>query len=203
MQTEITQPSLLSRVRNPANHDAWCEFEAKYRGLIVRFCRGRGLQQTDAEDVLQMAMTKLVQSMPGFVYDAKRGRFRDYLYRIVRGAISDWAARPKSPGQPVFRLLSADSPAANDAALESLWTQEWVNHHYRLAIETVRQSVEPRSSEIFERSLRGESVEALAAAFGMNTQAVYKIRQRLRARMEEAIAQQVREEDAVDDDLSA
>jgi RNA polymerase sigma-70 factor (ECF subfamily) len=203
MHTDLTQPSLLSRVRDPANHEAWRQFEAKYRGLIVRFCRARGLQQTDAEDVLQMVMTKLVQTLPRFTYQADRGRFRDYLYRIVRGAISDWVARPKSDGRPVFTLLSADTPPAQDAALESLWTQEWVNHHYRLALESVRQTFEARSIDIFERSLRGESVESLAAAFDMSTQAVHKVRQRLRARMEEAIAQQVHEEDVIDDSASA
>jgi FixJ family two-component response regulator len=63
---------------------------------------------------------------------------------------------------------------------------------------TIRQTFEPRSVEVFERSINGAGVAELAAEFGMSQQAVHKVRQRIKARMEELIALQVREEDRVD-----
>lgn len=198
---ELTQPSLLSRVRDPADHQAWRQFEAKYRQLILRFCRRRGLQQTDAEDVLQLAMTNLVQALPKFVYDPNRGRFRDYLYQVVRSAISRLKSRPNSAARGLDTGM-LEMLASEDAHAAALWEREWVNHHYRLAMEMVRESFEPRSVEVFERSVRGESIEQLAETFGMSTQAVHKVRQRIRHRMQELIAQQVREEDAVNEPAS-
>nr|AQQ74895.1 hypothetical protein [uncultured bacterium] len=205
MNPELTQPSLLSRVRDPANHQAWREFEAKYRELILRFCRRRGLQQVDAEDVLQIVMANLVQSLPKFVYDPKRGRFRDYLYQAVRSGISrlkTGGTRPKTPVAALDTSMLHALEAEDESAAEALWNQEWINHHFRLAMETVRRTFEPRSVEIFERSVRGESVAHLAAAFQTTEQAVHKVRQRIRARMEELIAQQVRDEEAVDEPTS-
>lgn len=199
MQPELTQPSLLSRVRDPANHEAWREFEAKYRDLIVRFCRKRGLQPMDADDVLQVVMAALVQSMPKFVYDRNRGHFRSYLYRSVKNAITHLASRPQTGQRALDTSMLAAIPGEDEAAQEALWTQEWVNHHYRLALDKVRTSFDARSIEVFERSVRGEGVDQLAAAFDTTTQAVHKIRQRIRNRIRELIQQQVCEEELIDD----
>lgn len=193
-----THPSLLSRVRDPANAHAWRQFESLYREFLVRFCRRRGLQVADAEDVVQTVMLNLSKSLPGFVYDPKRGRFRDYLYRCTRNAISQWVERPTvRPGALDTHVLDTLSPP--DATEDSAWEQEWVAHHYRLAMHTVRQTFEARSVEVFEKSVAGTSVAELAAEFAMSEQAVHKVRQRIKARMEELIAAQVREEDRVDE----
>jgi RNA polymerase sigma factor (sigma-70 family) len=204
---QATHPSLLSRVRDPADAAAWREFEALYRELLVRFCRRRGLQLADAEDVVQVVLTNLSKSLPGFVYDAQRGRFRDYLYRCTRNAISQWASRPRLDAATLDSRV-ADHPSPVDSpggggmggagtGEVTEWEQEWVAHHYRLAMQAVRRTFEPRSIEVFERSIGGATVAELAAAFAMSEQAVHKVRQRIKARMEELIAEQIRAEDAV------
>jgi len=199
MNPDLTQPSLLSRVRDPSDEAAWREFEAKYRDLLVRFCRRQGWQLADAEDLVQTVMTALVKSLPRFTYDPARGRFRDYLYRAVRNAMTQRAVRPRERagaldvGEGSFAGAESDDPASMAA-----WEQEWVDHHYRLAMETVRKTFEARSVEMFERSVGGASVDVLAEAYGTTTQAVHKVRQRIRGRLEELIAAQVRDEDRVD-----
>jgi hypothetical protein len=72
-----------------------------------------------------------------------------------------------------------------------------------LALAQVRTSFDARSIEIFELSVRGESIEHLASAFSTSTQAVHKVRQRLRTRIRELIEQQVREEEFIDESPAA
>jgi RNA polymerase sigma-70 factor (ECF subfamily) len=199
MNPDVTHPSLLSRVRDPSDHAAWREFEATYRELLVRFCRRQGWQLADAEDLVQTVMASLVRSLPGFVYDRARGRFRDYLYRAVRNAMSQRVARPKERGGALDMDEEWPAPAGEDPALQTAWEQEWVHHHYRLAMVSVRASFEARSVEVFERCVAGETVQSVAAAFEMSTQAVHKVRQRIKARLEELIAAQIRDEDRVDE----
>jgi RNA polymerase sigma factor (sigma-70 family) len=194
-----THPSLLSRVRDPSNTAAWRQFESLYRELLVRFCRRRGLQLADAEDIVQIVLTNLSRSLPGFVYDPARGRFRDYLFRCARNAIAQWATRPKLAAQALDSGAEVRAPSdPPDPADAAAWEQEWVAHHYRLAMLTIRETFEPKSVEIFERSIGGAGVAELAEEFGMSQQAVHKVRQRIKARMEELIAEQVKEEDRVD-----
>ncbi|MFO0830853.1 MAG: sigma-70 family RNA polymerase sigma factor [Phycisphaerales bacterium] len=200
-----TRLTLLSRVRDPSDTAAWREFEDMYREMLVRFCLSQAVQHADAEDAVQQVFTNLSRTLPGFVYDPQRGRFRDYLFRATRNAITALRSR-KRPITGLMPLSQDESrvgwePDTGDQpspAESAAWEKEWVAHHYRRALTKVRAQFEPRSVEVFERNVAGVSVALLAQEFGMTEEAVYKVRQRVRARMQELIEEQVRDEDRVD-----
>lgn len=194
-----TQPSLLLRLRNTADHAAWAEFDARYRGLIQAYCATRGLQASDADDVRQLVMTNLAKYLPTFEYQPEKGRFRSYLGCLVRTAIAHYFSRQRGDDAIAFdTAVAALTPARAAAELDDLWEQEWKQHHFRLAMAKVRETFDPRSVTIFERLLNGESPEAAASAEGLNAAAVYKIKQRVRDRLKELVDAQVAEEDGGD-----
>lgn len=198
MDHELTQPSLLSRVRDASDDAAWREFEAKYRELVLRYARARGLQQSDAEDVRQIVMMSLSKRLREFDYQPERGRFRDYLGRVVKNAVARHFARPKPERAGLDSAVMAVTAAPDSGEADALWEREWVSHHYRLAMRTVRDTFDPRSVEVFDRLLAGETVEAIAGSEQMSTQAVHKVKQRIRDRLRELIAAQIAEEDRPD-----
>lgn len=198
MGAETTQPSLIVRVRNPEDQSAWREFDRKYRDLISRYARARGLQSADAEDVRQVVMTNLAKGLRGFEYDPKKGRFRSYLGIVVRNAISQHFRRPGVAARALDTAVLATTEAPEAGGTDKLWEQEWVRHHYRLAMATIRETFEPRSVDMFDRLLAGDSVDGVAADFDATHQAVHKVKQRIRDRLKELIARQVREEDQSD-----
>ncbi len=191
-----TRASLLAKVRDNADGEAWSQFETLYRDMLIRFCRSRGLQHADAEDVIQLVFTKLVSGLRNFEYDPAKGRFRDYLFRCVRSAISDWNRRPKP--QALGVLDSGNEPADNDAELATTFEREWVDHHYRIAIEQAKESCDPQSVHVFESTLAGKNVREIAAELSMTEAAVYKAQQRMKERLRALISAQVREEDERD-----
>lgn len=200
---DTTPPSLLLRVRDPSDHAAWREFDARYRELLIRYCRHRGIPYFEAEDIVQVVFAGLLRTLPRFTYQRERGGFRGYLYRCVSHAIFDWSQRPErrrnrvgNGGEQPFSSPNADK----DPAAEALWQREWENHHIRLAMETVRRTFDEKSAAIFERSISGATVAELAREFGMSEEAVYKARQRIRDRTTELIAKQIREEEALGDE---
>jgi len=206
VEIPATQRTLLQRLRDPADEAAWQLFEARYRDLVVRFARSRGQQQADAEDIAQAVLASLFALFraPGkpFEYDPQRGRFRDYLFRCVRNAITRHATRQKTlSGTGVARPIDStdglltDIPAP-DSNETSNWESEWMDHHYRLALATVRLTFEPVSIDVFERCLRGDAIREIADSMAMTEQGVHKIKQRIRDRMQALIAEQIRDEDA-------
>lgn len=194
MGFETTQPSLLSRVRDPEDRLAWRQFDDKYRELILRYCRRKGLQQADAEDVRQIVMMNLSRALPKFHYRPKQGRFRSYLGTVVRNAISHHMSRPSSREKPLDTSVLTSLPEVTDDA-DDVWEVEWANHHYRLAMKSVRETFEARSIAVFDRLLVGDSVAQVADSFGLSTQAVHKVKQRIRLRLNELIQQQIADED--------
>ena len=90
------------------------------------------------------------------------------------------------------------SAAASCDSTDQEWDREWVLYHLRLAMKAIRQSYDPRSVRVFERLLAGESVDRVAASLDMTKQAVHKIKQRIRDRLRQIVARQIRDEDNPD-----
>lgn len=190
MPTDTTSPSLLRRVRDPADARAWREFDARYGDIIIRYCRRMGLQPFDAEDVRQMVMVRLSRVLPEFEYNPELGRFRGFLGRIVRNEAARLLNRPNAPASGVDEMAARPETGPDEA-----WEREWAHHHLRAALQQVRTTFDPRSVEVFERLLAGDTVEQTAALFGLSEQAVHKVKQRIRLRLRELVAARLRAED--------
>lgn len=186
---EPTSPSLLIRIRDAEDHAAWREFDTRYRELILSYCRRRGLQDSDAADVLQMVMLSLLRRLRAFRYDPERGRFRDYLGRCVRNAISNQFA--KAAGELASLEADADQLPSQEPQADEVWEREWMLYHYRMALRLIRKSVDEKSVAVFEHLLDGESITQVAARYEMSEAAVHKVKQRMKARLAELISRQL------------
>lgn len=194
MAADATSPTLLSRLRDPADQAAWEEFDALYRDLILRYARGRGLQPQDAEDLRQEVMLALSRTLKGFRYRPELGRFRDYLGTVVRNAVSGHLGRV-CVEKPVCRGALESLPQESEAGPDAVWEREWSHHHLRRALQRVRVDFEERSVAIFEELLAGEAVGELARRHGTTVQAIHKVKARVRDRLRELVEEQVRAEE--------
>lgn len=199
-QFPTTRITLLDRLRGEgADGRAWREFEATYRELLLRYCRKRGLQPADAEDVVQDIFISLARSLPGFRYDETKGRFRYYLLRCVRNGIFRANNRRDRLNKALYNHgadTSLDAMTENISAEErDAWNAEWVAHHYRLAMIRLRTEEDPQTIRIIERSMDGATPPQIAAELGLSLAAVYKIRERARTRLHTFVMKQLQEED--------
>ena len=121
-----TSLTLLQRVRDASDVSAWNEFHELYSGLIYRYGRARGLNDTDALDVMGECMAILSRQMRDFEYDHKGGSFRGWLRTIVANKITD-LYRKKKPAradtEDLARLYSKEKSP------DELWDQQWRQNH--------------------------------------------------------------------------
>src|SRR5688500_2921015 len=79
---ERTPASLLQRLRQPGDDDAWKRFVRLYTPLLFYWARKLGQQESDAADLVQEVFTLLVRELPAFTYDRQRS-FRGWLRTVL------------------------------------------------------------------------------------------------------------------------
>ncbi len=85
-----TRSTLLGRLRDIDNQDAWEEFVETYGPRVYDWCCRFNLQPADAADVTQNVLTRLCKAMQTFRYDKSRGSFRSCLKTVTANAARDF-----------------------------------------------------------------------------------------------------------------
>jgi DNA-directed RNA polymerase specialized sigma24 family protein len=81
---DTTRVSLLLRLKARDNSQAWQEFTAIYRPILLRYARACGLDAHDAEDIAQECLAQVNLSIERFEYDKRRGGFKRWLRVMVK-----------------------------------------------------------------------------------------------------------------------
>ena len=95
-----TSLTLIERVQKfPPDLEAWDEFVRRYHPLIHAWCVKWGQQASDADDVAQDVLVKLLGAMRRFHYDPSRS-FSGWLKSVTHNTWTDFCNdRRKYPGQ--------------------------------------------------------------------------------------------------------
>jgi RNA polymerase sigma-70 factor (ECF subfamily) len=195
MRDVSTHLSLLARLRDGADAEAWREFDDRYRELLFAFARRRGLQPADAEDVAQDVLAAAHRAMPTFAYDPARGSFRGWLKTAAVRAVIKLRRGGRDALAHPTEELDPGGGAAVDSAAEEAWTAEWRRYHLRLATAKARREFRPETMRVFEAvALDRRPAADVAAAYGLSLDAVYQAKSRVTARIREFVREQVEEE---------
>jgi RNA polymerase sigma factor (sigma-70 family) len=193
MLWQTTHITLLQRLSGGTDQgQAWRDFHARYADLILGFCRAKGVQHADAEDVLQDVLLSVSKAMPGFTYDPAKGRFRSYLRTATLHAIS---RRSRQNHSAV--ALETVEPVADAGSNESdeHWEVQWRRYHLRRALRRLEDEVAARDIEAFDRyAIMGEHGPQVCADLGLTMDNLYQIKSRLLKRISSFIHEQVGEE---------
>ena len=185
-----TTVSLLLRIRDEGNQTAWTEFVELYTPLIRGYARHHGLDHNDAADLVQDVLVRVFRSIRSFEYRAGVARFSGWLLTVTRNQIRQSARdAPRDPVSGRTSILAILHEQAADDADEALWTQTHRVRLFEWAANRVRDSFEPATWEIFERTAIGhQSPSSVAERLGLSVGAVYAARARVMARIRETIA---------------
>lgn len=182
---DTTRASLLLRIRDRDDSHAWGEFIALYRPLLVRYARARGLDAATAEDVAQHCLTAIVSKIREFDYDPCRGRFRGWLKKMANDRVVNVIARRR---ERAAESALVKRPQAREPLPEETWEQIWLEEHLRHCCERIREQVEPRTYEAFQRSaIQQQPISEICAALGMNAGQVYVAKARVTRRLQDAM----------------
>ncbi len=86
---ETTRSSVIRAVANTENEAAWQRLFDLYAGFVFSIARSKGLNDSDADDIVQTVFADLARNLPTFEYDRAKGRFRSYLSGLVHWRVND------------------------------------------------------------------------------------------------------------------
>lgn len=191
-----TSASLLARLSDPEDRTSWQKFYDTYASLLHRVALRAGLGEAAAQDVVQETLIDVAQQIRDFRYDRARGSFKGWLLTILRRRIADQARRRvyHRDGEAIAReerlgTALAENLTEPDAAVETLWNEEWHRHAFDLALQRVRAASQPLHFQVFQLAVLKElSAAEVSERLGVGTVKIYWIKNRLTARLKKALA---------------
>ena len=192
-----TSTTLLKDLAQDSQHARWSEFVARYRPMMEAFLRER-FPTIDADDVIQETLVALCAALPSYHYvPDEKGHFHNYLTGILRNKALRHLHREKRQTEiadavgvrvPSDRDGRAGGPMTADASTDE---SSWREAILEIALQQLlgNESIRQQTRQVFLRvAVNGEKPEEVAAAFGMNRNAVDQIRSRMMVSLRSLVA---------------
>lgn len=182
-----TRATLLIKVKDRNNRQAWREFHDLYAPLLYRYSRARGLSQADAEEVRDQCLEVVTRKIGSFEYDKEKGGFKNWLRRIANHRVIDLIRKKREkPADSAQMKIVPDDQLAPD----EVWDRNWRNQLLKYCLEQVREEVSEINYQAFRMLLLEEcSVEEVCERLGLNPNQVYKAKSRVLQRVRAKLAE--------------
>ncbi len=183
-----TRATLLVKLRNWQDDESWRDFFQIYWRLIYGVARKAGLNDAEAQDVVQETFISVAKHMPNFKYDPAIGSFKSWLLQMTRWRIIAHLRKR----QPYVDPLPAEGastanpdpianlPDQNVLDLDSIWEGDWRATLVDAAMESLKRRSDPQHYQIFDFYVKNEwTAEKVAERFSVTANQVYQIKHRL------------------------
>ena len=189
-----TRTSLVVRIRNPRDDQAWGEFVALYEPVIFRMAKRRGIQDADAREIVQEVLMSVIAAIDRFDVTAT-GSFRGWLSRITRNATIDRLRKATTKRerlgdsgaiQKLDQLAMAERGGL--VSVEEEFERDRRQQLFRWASAEVRRRTgESNWIAFWKTSVEGTEVATVAHELGISEGAVYVARCRILKRIRQLV----------------
>jgi RNA polymerase sigma-70 factor (ECF subfamily) len=183
----VTRATLLLRLRDHNDNEAWGDFLRDYGPMLYRFVRSRGLQDADAADIVQDVFRRVGTAIDRLEYDKAKGGFRAWLFTITRNRLYTYFEKRKKSGltgndTAQLELLSQAAEDRNE--LSEQWELEHLRSLAAIAMKTVQEHSDPKTWSAFRiTAVEGRSAAEAAKELSLSTGAIYVAKSRVTARL--------------------
>lgn len=175
-----TSPSLLIRIRNLGDADAWNQFLDLYTTIVRDYCYQRKLQTADVDDIVQDVMAAVTKTIRSFDYDPSKGRFRAWLGTITANTIKTHLTRESRRRNKTIKTKPEEYANPNIGIPfqcsdpDSKWVEIFSERIFSVACARIRHNFSLVAWECFEATwLRNESASEIATKLGISVHSVY------------------------------
>jgi RNA polymerase sigma-70 factor (ECF subfamily) len=199
-----TRATLLNRLKDWQDQPSWQDFFDTYWKLIHSVAVKAGLEEAEAQDVVQETMLSVAKQMPTFKYDRSAdGSFKAWLLNLTRWRIADQVRKRKRlPGHNESDPIDAGTWLTDkmldpsSKSLDALWDAEWKKNLLDAATDKVKRRLDPQNYQIFDFYVNKKwPPEEVAKAFGISIEKVYMAKHRVSGMIAEEVKKLEKETD--------
>ena len=186
-----TRASLLIKLQNGDDVDAWETFVKLYSPALFRTARKLNLQPVDAENVVQEVLLVVAKSVGSWLGRQDRGSFMAWLLRIARNKSVDLLTRRAT--KPMRAVTSLDDPNLSQIAAMQSDAEIQLDREYRW--ELFNQAAEEAKKVVSEQTwkafwmttVESVSIEDAARILQVRPGVIYLSRCRVMERIKQLI----------------
>ena len=193
---ESTRSSVLRAIADTGNEAAWRRLFDLYAGFVYSIARSKGLNDSDADDIVQIVFCDLARKLPTFTYDREKGHFRSYLTGLVSWRVMDRLRYGKRDVELKANFLeeARTTTTANDDAFSE---REWQATAMEKALQRMKSDSRPEHYAAFVASaVEGQDMETVMKLYGLSRDNLYQIRARLTEKLRETVTKVLAEMDS-------
>lgn len=192
-QTVQTRASLLNGLQ-AGDEDRWHEFHRLYGPVIRAFALKAGLNETEADEVVQETCIGLAKNVGEFHYDPAKCRFKTWLLNLASWRVKNqfekrkrWDERLHSSAPDSDRTATIER-APDPATFEKVWDKEWHDQVMKAAVEKVRSEFSAAQFQMFDLNVVKEwPARDVAKSLGVSIASVYLAKHRISGALKKEI----------------
>lgn len=195
--TPPTRFSLIGRLHDATDSEAWNEFVEIYQPMIQRIVQKRGLQYADAAEVTQEVLGRVATAINSWDPDPDKGSFRGWLYRMTRNLTIDHLRRGQNQNKhrnqdSNFDIGQIPEPTEDESRE---FKNEYERQLFNWAAGQVQSSFKPLNWQAFWlTTIENVSIVEAASRLDMSKGKIYVARSRVMAKIAAVIQERVQEE---------
>ncbi|MFO0957166.1 MAG: sigma-70 family RNA polymerase sigma factor [Isosphaeraceae bacterium] len=183
MSVGMTPLSLLQRLQEGRDDDAWHRLDRLYRPWVLGWLVRQGVSEADAEDLGQEVFSVVHRRLAEFDHSGRVGAFRTWLRTITIHYLKGYW-RKRLHGVARRDEVDLAGLADPDDTLERLWDRE----HDTAIAQRLMLLIEPEFSPATWRAFRrqvldGEKADRVSAEMGLSVNAVLIAKSRVLRRL--------------------
>ena len=189
--TYVTRHTLLDRIRDPQDSEAWKDFIEFYKNYIYFIIRSMGIKPHDADDILQQVSLKLWKNLPNHLHDPQKGKFRSWVSTITKNTVLSYVKKQSTQAEKLDQAKQKEELSYLDAIklpeIDKIAQQEWEVFITNTALENLEERFTPQAIKAFQMHINGNSPEQSAIKLAVSRDSVYKYISRVKVRFIEEI----------------
>ncbi len=186
-----TRPSLVAGIQ-AGDEDRWQEFFRLYGPVVRGFAFKAGLNETEADEVVQETCIGVARNVEEYRYDPAKCRFKTWLLNLASWRVKNQYAKRRRwddhrQQKPVDEDREPGSVSDTDFlglaspdALSALWDAEWREKLLAAALDKVRNDLSSTQFQIFDLNvLKDWPAGEVAKSLGVSMASVYLAKHRV------------------------